>query len=146
MAIFTKKNQPQENQKVKKEELKIEKPKKISSVQKDISVTTVGTKKEIRSRMDKSFLVRPIITEKATEQQAQNRYIFEVDLKANKIMIKKAIKDLYRVNPLKVNIVRISGKNVRYGKSKGRTKNRKKAVVFLKPGDKITFLSEKANL
>ena len=110
MAIFTKKNQPQGKQKVMKEEsvevkkeLKAEKPKKISPIQKDVLTAKVDVKKEVRSRIDKSFLARPIITEKATEQQSQNRYIFEVNLRANKVMVKKAIKDLYQVNPLKVN-------------------------------------------
>ena len=83
------------------------------------------------------ILLRPILTEKAVEKQADNLYTFEVDKKANKIEVAKAIKEKYRVTSEKVNIVNIKGKITRYGRSIGRTKNWKKAIIFLKKGDKI---------
>lgn len=93
-------------------------------------------------KTDTTALIKPIITEKATGQQAQGCYIFEVNTKANKISIKKAIKEIYQVEPVKINIVRLKGKKVRYGRSTGMTKSRKKALVFLKKDEKIEFIKK----
>jgi large subunit ribosomal protein L23 len=82
-------------------------------------------------------LVKPLITEKASVLGAENKYFFEVSKKANKIEIAKAINDVYGVKPVKVNIIRMSGKNVRYGRVIGKRKGWKKAVVTLKEGDSI---------
>ena len=130
MVFFkkTKKTEVKEKEKtVEKEKVeeKIEQPEKVLETQKKVT--------KIASRV----LIRPIITEKAT--QTQNCYVFEVLPSANKIEIKKAIKELYNVEPIKINMVRLRGKKVRYGRSLGRTKNRKKALVFLKEGAKIEF-------
>jgi len=85
------------------------------------------------------ILIKPIITEKATALGALNKYVFEVASRANKIEIKKAIKELYNVEPIEINILKVKGKLVRYGKARGRTKNWKKAIVGLKKGQKIEF-------
>jgi len=82
-------------------------------------------------------LFRPIVTEKGTYLASHNKYIFEVATKTNKIEIKKAIKAVYGVDVVNVNILNVSGKNVRYGKTKGRTKDRKKAIVTLPKGQSI---------
>lgn len=89
-----------------------------------------------------SVLVRPVITEKATYMQTQNVYAFEIYPNANKISVKKAIKEVYKVEPIKVNIIKVKGKRVRYGKSVGKTKDWKKALIFLKKGDKIEFVNK----
>ena len=83
------------------------------------------------------ILVKPLITEKASELGALNKYAFAVNPKMNKIEIKKAIKTVYNVEPISVNILNFSGKKVRYGRVQGRTKAWKKAIVTLKPGDTI---------
>lgn len=82
-------------------------------------------------------LLRPLITEKSALLGSYNQYVFEVNYKSNKTEIKKAIISLYGVKPIKINLIKVSGKNVRYGKSSGKTKNWKKAIVLLKAGDKI---------
>jgi len=82
-------------------------------------------------------LMRPLITEKATDLSALGKYCFEVSPRANKIQVKKAIKDLYNVDPVSVNIINMRGKRVRYGRIQGKRKNWKKAIIALKPGDKI---------
>ena len=82
-------------------------------------------------------LIRPIISEKATALGINNQYIFEVSRRANKIEVKKAIHHLYGVRPFKVNITNLKGRQVRYGKNEGRTKNWKKAIITLRHGDKI---------
>ncbi len=83
------------------------------------------------------ILLKPLITEKATELGAQNKYVFSVDPSMNKVEVKKAIRQIYNVDPKAVNILNYSGKQVRYGKTTGQTKKWKKAVVTLKPGDTI---------
>jgi len=92
--------------------------------------------------MTSEILIRPILTEKAVNKQADNCFTFEVGRKANKITIAKAIKEKYNVKPKKVNIIKVAGKIARYGRSVGRTKNWKKAIVFLRPGDKIDFIKK----
>jgi len=83
------------------------------------------------------ILSKPLLTEKATNLGAYGKYIFEVAPRANKIQIKKAIHDLYGVEVVRVNIMNQSGRAVQYGKSKGRTKSWKKAIITLKSGEKI---------
>lgn len=82
-------------------------------------------------------LVKPLITEKASGLTAINQYAFAVAPRANKIEIKKAIEQLYGVSPIAVNVIRMRGKHVRYGRTQGRTKNWKKAIVTLKKGESI---------
>ena len=88
-------------------------------------------------------LLKPIITEKATDLSALDKYVFEIAPSMNKIEVKKGVKELYSVTVLRVNIIKNMGKEVRYGKSRGRTKNWKKAIVTLKKGDKINFATHK---
>src|SRR3989339_219672 len=83
------------------------------------------------------ILVRPMITEKASFLGKYGQYVFEVKNTANKIEIAKAIEKVYGVKPLKVNIMEVRGKTVRYGKTKGKTKSRKKAIVTLPKEAKI---------
>jgi len=82
-------------------------------------------------------LVKPLITEKSSFLSPYGQYVFEVSLKTNKVEIAKAIERVYGVKPVSVNIVRVRGKKVRYGKTLGETKKWKKAIITLKPGDKI---------
>ena len=90
-----------------------------------------------------NLLLHPIITEKATILAGENNcYVFEVARQANKISIKKAIAEIYNFAPIRVNIVKTKGKKVRYGRSQGRTKNKKRALVFLKKGDRIEFVKK----
>lgn len=76
-------------------------------------------------------------TEKSTQIQPQNKYVFAVEKKANKIQIKKAIEKLYNVRVRAVNTVILHGKWRRVGRSEGRRPDWKKAIVTLKEGDKI---------
>ncbi len=92
------------------------------------------------------ILQKPIITEKMTIQgEKMNRYGFIVDVRANKIQIKRAVEDLYNVTVESVNTMRYGGKNKsRYTKTgiqKGKTNAFKKAVVTLQDGDTIDFYS-----
>ncbi|HHP50876.1 MAG TPA: 50S ribosomal protein L23 [Moorella mulderi] len=83
------------------------------------------------------IILAPVVTEKSTDLIKQNKYTFLVHPEANKIEIKKAVERLFNVKVLKVNTLMDRGKRRRMGRSEGRTPDRKKAIVTLKPGDKI---------
>lgn len=81
---------------------------------------------------------RPIITEKSMSKTAEGKYLFAVHSRTNKIEIKKTIKEVYNVDPVSVNIIKMRGKERRWrGRVSGRTMDWKKAIVTLKKGQKI---------
>jgi large subunit ribosomal protein L23 len=84
-------------------------------------------------------LRRPLITEKNTELQAQNKYAFETAAGANKPMIKQAVEKAFKVKVTGVNVVTMRGKTRRVGRRQVQTAPWKKAIVTLRPGDKIEF-------
>jgi len=83
------------------------------------------------------YLLKPMVSEKSTFLSAEGKYVFVVHPEANKIEIKKAVQKVFNVKVEDVNIVNISGKHVRFGRESGRTKDWKKAIVTLAPGDTI---------
>lgn len=85
------------------------------------------------------ILVRPLISEKASHQQSLNQYFFAVSLNANRIEVAKAVKDVYGVAPIKVNIIRSEGKARMIGGKMGRRKDWKKAMVTLPKGKTISL-------
>jgi len=88
------------------------------------------------------ILIKPLITEKATNLAVENKYVFVVARKANKIEVKKVIEGLYGVQVPKINIIKTKGKKLRYGRTEGRTKKTKKAIITLKPGEKIDIFEK----
>ncbi|MDZ4185041.1 MAG: 50S ribosomal protein L23 [Desulfuromonadales bacterium] len=86
------------------------------------------------------ILRRPVITEKATWiREKENAVVFEVDSKATKMEIRRAVETAFSVSVKGVRTAIVRGKNARVGKSTGRKKNWKKAYVTLKEGDQIEF-------
>lgn len=104
---------------------------KKSEAKSDKTAVKGGTNQAYR------ILVKPLVTEKATQLGALNKYVFEVDPSMNKVEVKKAIRSIYSVEPLDVNISNFSGKNVRFGRIQGKRKGWKKAIITLKKGDSI---------
>ncbi len=83
---------------------------------------------------------RPLITEKgSTLKDENNQLVFEVDPKSNKSEIKKAVEKLFKVTVLEVKTQNRLGKRKRLGRSVGRRKNWKKAIVTLKTGSRVDF-------
>jgi large subunit ribosomal protein L23 len=80
------------------------------------------------------------ITEKASTLSEKNVYTFNVTPSANKKEIKKAIFSLYKVNPVKINILKIPHKNIISKGKKGVRGGGKKAVVYFKKEDKIEIM------
>ncbi len=85
-------------------------------------------------------LLKPTITEKSTLLQESGRYTFEIDPRANKIQVKEAVQRNFNVTVTDVNITKLHGKRKRYGPRVKKMPDIKKAVVTLKPGDRITLV------
>lgn len=89
-----------------------------------------------------SVLVRPHITEKAVTAGDRNVYTFEVNKNATKYDVRDAVKEIFGVTPVKVNIVNKAARKT-HSRSRGRKVTEsglKKAYVYLKDGDTISFV------
>jgi len=86
----------------------------------------------------RSIIKRMLVTEKSTiEKEEKNKYYFEVDQRANKIEIRKAAEKLLKVVVDDVHVINIKGKKKRVGRTMGRRRDWKKAVVTLAQGNTI---------
>ena len=110
-----------------------------------MATTTKKNKAEKKDEVsDKKTKTHPLIkkariTEKTALYAEKGIYTFDVRKNANKNEIKKAIKEVYGVNPVKISMTQIANKTVTRKGKKGVKQGGKKAVVHLKKGDKITF-------
>jgi large subunit ribosomal protein L23 len=118
-------------EKKEKEVVKTEKQPKSSEAK--------DTKKEIKGKSKEAYrvLVKPLVTEKAADLGVLNKYAFVIDRSMNKIEVKKAIRAVYNVNPVSVRMINVEGKRVRQGRTEGKKKDWKKAIVTLREGEKI---------
>jgi len=83
---------------------------------------------------------RPLITEKTSIQKENyNQMTFEVDRKANRVEIKRAIENIFNVNVATVRTMQVKGKTKQRGRIVGKRRNWKKATVKLMPGERIDF-------
>jgi large subunit ribosomal protein L23 len=90
------------------------------------------------------IIKRPLIlTEKGQQlREGENKYLFEVDRRANKVQIKKAIKALFDVDAVEVNTMIVRGRIRRMGRGYAKTQNWKKAIVRVADGQTIDFYEE----
>ena len=90
------------------------------------------------------IIKRPLDTEKLDRMRdRENKFAFEIDLKANKTEVKQAIEQLFKVKVLDVKTSIVRGKFRRLGRSEGQRPNWKKAIVTLKEGDAIQLFEGK---
>ncbi len=89
-----------------------------------------------------SVLVQPRISEKAGHLVKLNKYVFKVKGNANKVEVKKAVEQTYKVKVTQVNIIRNLGKTKNFGNRSGITSGFKKAIVTLRKGDSIQGLTD----
>ena len=83
-------------------------------------------------------VLKPVISEKSYQLiQAHNQYTFRVQDRAHKIEVRQAIEDLFDVTVTDVRVVTVRASRSAGGTTKGRRPGYKKAIVELKPGDKI---------
>ncbi|AZS17448.1 50S ribosomal protein L23 [Paenibacillus motobuensis] len=84
----------------------------------------------------RDIIKRPLITERTADYMNELKYVFEVDIRANKTEIKKAVEEIFKVKVSNVNTLRVPGKPKRYGRHFGYTPEWKKAFVTLTPDSK----------
>ncbi len=82
------------------------------------------------------IIIKPIITESSMEGLANRKYTFKVAKDANKIEIKKAVEEIFKVNVQSVNTINMKSKPKRLGVHLGKTSEWKKAIVTLTPDSK----------
>lgn len=82
-------------------------------------------------------LRRPLITEKNSRLQTQDKYAFEIAREANKQQVRQAVETAFSVKVTKVNVMTVPGKHRRVGRRQVMSPMWKKAIVTLKSGDKI---------
>ena len=88
-----------------------------------------------------SIVKSPVISEKSTRlSEEENKYVFKVDRQANKIDIRRAVEQIYKVHVACVNTMIVRGKIKRYRWKRGKMPDWKKAVVTLKEDESITFV------
>ena len=103
--------------------------------------------------LPEEIIVRPVITEKSNDEMQSGKYTFEVNKKATKVEIAKAVEKLFGVKVLKVNTMNVNGKSKRVGYHTGKTSDWKKAIVtidtnpseqtYLAKGGKVTKINKK---
>lgn len=86
----------------------------------------------------RDIIKAPIITEKSTDISSdETKYVFKVDVKANKTQIKEAVQKIFKVKVESVNTVNVHPKKKRVGRYSGMSNKYKKAIVTLQKGNKI---------
>lgn len=87
------------------------------------------------------ILLKPVVTEKSTFcKEANNQVVFRVADRANKLEVKKAVEEAFKVQVLNVNVVRKKAKaKKRFGRTLGKKGGYKKAYIQLMPGHKIEY-------
>lgn len=88
-------------------------------------------------KLAREIIIKPVVTEKSVDLMQENKYCFKVAKDANKIEIKNAIEEIFKVTVVSVNTVNVHGKMKRMGRTQGMTASWKKAVVTLREGDSI---------
>jgi len=111
--------------------------KKAEPKKKEEAKPRVVRKESLDTGMAYRNLVKPMVSEKSSFLTADGKYVFVVNLDANKIEIKKSVEAVYNVRVKDVNVINMRGKRVRFGRVWGKTNDWRKAVVTLEPGDKI---------
>lgn len=86
-------------------------------------------------------LIRPVVTEKSSQAEPLNTFVFEVGLKANKHEIKQAVESFFGVRVTGVRTLILRGKYKRFGRFTGRRSDWKKAYVTLAEGDTIRLFN-----
>lgn len=87
-----------------------------------------------------NVILKPRITERSSFITEDRAYTFDIDPRANKTQVKRAIEEIYKVKPVKVNIVMVPSKRITVRGKAGVRSGGKKAIVYLADGDKIEFV------
>lgn len=131
-----KKNKAEDRFKQKQKDKDKEKPEALSKASNFVAPMAGQAAPKEKSKI----IVGPHIAEKSTFLNEKGVYVFKIKHGCNKVMIRQAIKKLYGVTPTKINIVNLPGKKVSVGGRRGIKPGFKKAMVYLKKGDKLEIV------
>ena len=144
MALFNKK--PAVKKAVAKTDSKVAKAVKADKKDdiKALVVKEAGARKQKVGGLELNMiLIRPHVTEKASDLSEKNVYAFEIARNANKMLVRQAIEKFYKVKPVKIAVIMGMPKymkNPRTGRMQVKKTAIKKALVYLKKGDTIDFV------
>lgn len=145
MGIFDKLKKKKVEAKVSKKEIVVKAPAKevkvgkITEEQKATSENKAPKTKTAPQSRANFVLLKTLVSEKAAMFEGKGVYTFIVYKQANKLEVKKAVKEIYGVNPEKVRMINVEGKQVRFGAKQGRQSDWKKAIVTLPKGKTINI-------
>lgn len=149
MGLFDKKKKTQSDEEVSENEAVVEvaqseeqkKTTKRTKAKKTEATEEAGeeTTKSHKHMKANDTLVHSLVSEKSATGESMGVYTFVVQAKANKIEIKKAVKDMYNVMPTKVRVLNVEGKDTRFGNKQGKRSSWKKAIVTLPKGKTINI-------
>lgn len=92
------------------------------------------------TQFNKFLIKHPVISEKASQMAALNKYIFAVDAEATAPEVKKAVEGIHKVIVLKVNMINGKAKPRHFGRTIGKKPGERKAIVTLKAGQKLDLM------
>lgn len=108
----------------------------VSSESKKEKAKTTVKSKAVQLETTAIFL-SPITSEKSARLSSERTYVFSVKPSANKVQIASAFADLYGLQPVRVNILRMPAKTVRFGRRRGRQVAVKKAMITVPAGKSV---------
>ena len=89
------------------------------------------------------IIIRPVVSEKSTDLSQSNKFVFRVPIKVTKHQIGKAVKEIFNVTPVKINVMKVRGRRKRVRHQYGFTTSWKKAIVTLNQNEKIELFENK---
>ena len=133
MALLKRKNE--ETQEAKKTGAKT--AEKKGAAKKSSAKTASKKDAKLLSKMATKTILAPVISEKAARLHDEGVLVFKVAKNANRVQVRNAFRELYKVTPVSVNIQNVRGKRVRVGRMLGKRSDWKKALIRLPKGKKI---------
>ena len=97
---------------------------------------------KVLSELTVKTLLAPIVTEKSAHLADAGVYVFWVPDSANRVAVRQAFREMYKVTPVKVNVVRVHGKEHRFGSTLSRQSDWKKALVTVPKGTRIDIFEK----
>ena len=131
--LFRKKKKKKPFEPQKKEKAEAKKESRVKLTQQSEKPSAKG------KDLSRGSVIKPHITEKSTFLNEKGVYVFKIKPSINKIMVKRAVKSNYGVTPAKVRIVNMPPKQIFVKRRRAVKSGFKKAIVYLKTGEKITI-------
>lgn len=155
MSIFTRKNPKTTKAQASEADVQVTAPEeKAKTTQKKTAAKTKVAKAKTAAPEASSMpavkvlagvsrtLLAPLVTEKSAHLADQGVYAFLVPTNANRVTVGQAFREMYKVTPVKINIIRVHGKEHRFGQVTSRQSDWKKALVSVPKGTRIDIFEK----